>query len=403
MPKGVKGKQSREDANIKPGNVLPLRFHVISLPHTQTTLEYEACAYTSKVRKFCNMMKSLGHTVYLYASEENEAEVDELITIAPKSDQYKWFGDNDYKKNFFNITWEKEDEHWKKTNERAIEEISKRLKPKDFICIIGGNCQKQIADAFPKNMSVEFGIGYGGVFSAYKVFESYAWMHYVNGTLNDDNGHFYDAVIPNYFEPKNFPFKAKKEDYFLFLGRLTKRKGPEIAAEVTRRIGAKLIMAGQGVKSIEGNKIIGDGITLEGDHIKHVGHADVKKRAKLLSGAKAVFMGTTYLEPFGGVSIESLLCGTPVISTDFGAFPENIQHGVHGYRFRTIGEAIWAANNVDKLNNKAIHEYAVKNFSVDRIKYMYEAYFEQLLTLWSEGFYSDWDRGVSVFNRYQRY
>lgn len=48
-------------------------FHFVSLPHTQTTLEYEACAYTSKVRKFCNMMKSLGHTVYLYASVENEA------------------------------------------------------------------------------------------------------------------------------------------------------------------------------------------------------------------------------------------------------------------------------------------------------------------------------------------
>jgi hypothetical protein len=71
----------------------PKTFHVVSLPHTQTTLDYEACAYTSKVRKFCNMMKSLGHTVYLYASEDNEADVDELITIAPKADQKKWFGE----------------------------------------------------------------------------------------------------------------------------------------------------------------------------------------------------------------------------------------------------------------------------------------------------------------------
>lgn len=77
-----------------------MTFHVVSLPHTQTTMEYEACAYTSKTRKFCNMMKSLGHKVYLYASEENEANVDELITIAPKDDQQKWFGDNDFKQNF---------------------------------------------------------------------------------------------------------------------------------------------------------------------------------------------------------------------------------------------------------------------------------------------------------------
>jgi len=47
--------------------------HVVSLPHTQTTQKYLACAYTQKIVKFCNMMKFLGNTVYLYASEDNEA------------------------------------------------------------------------------------------------------------------------------------------------------------------------------------------------------------------------------------------------------------------------------------------------------------------------------------------
>jgi len=159
-------------------------------------MEYEACAYTSKTRKFCNMMKSLGHKVYLYASEENEANVDELITIAPKDDQQKWFGDNDFKQNFFNLTWNIEDEHWQNTNRRAISQIKKRINKKDFICIIGGVCQKQIADAFPAHMSVEYGIGYEGVFAPFRVYESYSHMHYVQGKLNDDNGRFYDAVIP---------------------------------------------------------------------------------------------------------------------------------------------------------------------------------------------------------------
>lgn len=380
-----------------------MTFHVLSLPHTQTTLEYEACAYTSKVRKFCNMMKSLGHKVYLYASEENEAKVDELTTVAPKKDQKKWFGDNDFKQNFFNITWSPDDEHWVKTNKRAITAIKKRIHKKDFICIIGGVCQKQVADAFPKHMSVEFGIGYEGVFAPFRVYESYAHMHYVHGRLGDDNGHFFDSVIPNFFEPENFPFKNKKEDYFLFLGRFIKRKGPVIAAEVTKRIGRRLVMAGQGVRKVEGGKIIGDDISVCGDHILHVGHADVRQRAALLRNATAVFMPTTYLEPFGGVSIEAMLCGTPVIASDFGAFAENIQHGVQGYRFRTIGEAVWAAKNVGKLDNKKIHEYAVNNFSVDRVKYQYQAYFEQLQTLWHDGFYSNISSGVSKFNRYTKY
>lgn len=379
----------------------PKTFHVVSLPHTQTTLDYEACAYTSKVRKFCNMMKSLGHTVYLYASEENEADVDELITIAPKADQKKWFGEHDFHQHFFNITWDSKDEHWQATNARAIEAIRPRLKEKDFICLIMGS-QKPIADAFPANMTVEFGVGYTGVFSKYRVFESYAHMHYVYGLLKDDSGHFFDAVIPNYFEPERFPFKEEKEDYFLFLGRLIPRKGPEIAVEVTRRIGKRLVLAGQGVHKIEGNTIYGDGLKLEGDHIKHVGFADVRQRAALLRNATAVFMPTTYLEPFGGVSVESLLTGTPVIATDFGAFSETIVHGKNGYRFRTIGEAVWAAQNVSRLNARKIHQSAVKNYSVDAVKYKYEAYFDQLLTLWEDGFYTTRDEGVSKYRRYQR-
>lgn len=57
-----------------------MRFHVISLPHTNTTKEFVWCAYTEKVRRFCNMMTSLGHTVYLYGGSENEAEVEEFIS-----------------------------------------------------------------------------------------------------------------------------------------------------------------------------------------------------------------------------------------------------------------------------------------------------------------------------------
>lgn len=379
-----------------------MRFHVVSLPHTQSTLEYEACAYTSKQRKLCNMLKSLGHEVYLYASEENQADCDELITIASKRDQKKWFGEQTSKNDLPTITWEPTDEHWVKTNKKAIKEIGKRLKPKDFICVVGGRCQQQIAEAFPGTMTVESGIGYGGVFSQYRIFESYAWMHYVYGSMQNDNGHFFDTVIPNYYETELFPYSAQKDDYFLFLGRFISRKGAEIAVEVTRRIGAKLILAGQGVREVRGNMIIGDELSLQGDHIMHVGHADVRKRGELLSRARAVFMGTTYLEPFGGVSIESLLCGTPVIATDFGAFPENIQHGVHGYRFRTIGEAVWAAKNIHFLDPETIHNYAVNNFSVERVKYLYQAYFEQLLTLWDDGFYSSWSKSVSEYNRYKR-
>lgn len=387
---------------------MKFRFHVISLPHTQTTKDYVACAYTQKVIKFCTMMKSLGHEVYLYASEENEAPCDELITIVTKKQQKQWFGDYDFKKSFFNIDWDPSKPHWLITGAKAAREIKKRAKAKDFICIIGGVCQKPISDSLPKLMSVEYGIGYYGVYAPFRVYESYAQMNYVQGQNNDDNTRFFDAVIPNYFDPADFPFKQKKDDFYLYIGRMISRKGPEIAAEATRRAGAKLVLVGQGVEKIEGNKIISKELTLEGDHLLHLGHADVKMRGELMSRAKAVFTCSTYIEPFGGTSIEPLFCGTPVIATDTGAFSENILSGEVGYRIRTLGEATWAAQNLDKLKSaRALRKYAIDNFSLIRVRDLYQAYFEQLYTLHeadksNNGWYSDWHAGLSKYHRYSR-
>lgn len=380
------------------------RFHLLSLPHTSTTKEFSLCAYTTKVRRFADMMTSLGHEVFLYAGPENEAEVTEHIVVASKEDQTAWFGDYDWRKTFFNITWDPNDIHWKETNRRTIEEIRKRIQPRDFILIAAGIAQKEVADAFPEHLSVEPFIGYTGTCTKYRVFESVPHQHYVYGLQHDDNGHFFDSVIPNYFDPVEFPVQLKKDDYFFFIGRLIQRKGPEIAVEATRRIGVKLIMAGQGVAEQSLGRIVAeDGAVYEGDHIIHIGSVGPVERAELMGRARATFVPTTYLEPFGGVSIESLMCGTPVIASDFGVFPTTIEHGVDGFRFNTLGEAVWAARNVGNLDFSNIAKRARSRFSTDRVRWQFQAFFEQLFTLWNEGFYSDWDRGVSEYRRYEEY
>lgn len=366
-----------------------MRFHVVSLPHTQTTKEYLPCAYTQKVVNFCRMMKSLGHTVFLYASEDNHAPCDEFVTAITKDEQRALLKSNDWRKDFFAIDWDSNLPYWKAMNDRAADEIGKRLEREDFICLIAGWCQKPIADRFPNHLVVEFGIGYEGVFAKHKVFESYAWMHYVYGKQNTQNGNYYDAVIPNYFDPEDFPFSAKKDDYFLFIGRLISRKGAHIAADLCKRLGTKLIMAGQGVKSIEKGKIVADEVTIEGDHVEHVGTVDVKRRGELMSRARAVLVPTQYIGPFEGVHVEAMFCGTPVITTDWGVFNETVIDGVNGYRTRTIGEMIWAARNAGRLKPANIRKIACSRFSLDVVRYRYEDYFRQLNGLWKKGWYTE--------------
>jgi glycosyltransferase involved in cell wall biosynthesis len=360
-----------------------LRFHVVNLPHTSTTKEYVSCAYTQKVIKFCQMMMSLGHEVYLYGSEYNDAPCTEFITCIKKSFQPS----GNHKKDLVNIQWNAQAPYWDIMNCNAINEIGARIQKKDFICLIGGHCQKPIADDFPNYHCVEFGIGYEGIFSKFRVFESYAWMHYIYGLIKQGNGSYYDAVIPNYFDPNDFPFSDKKEDYFLFVGRMISRKGLRVAVEACKHFDAKLIVAGQGVKSYSPGEIVTNEGTFTGN-IEYAGVVDAKKRGELMSKARAVLVPTQYIGPFEGVHVEAMLCGTPVITSDWGVFSETVTEGIDGFRPRILGETIEAMGKVDSLNYKLIRERAVNRFSLDVVKYQYDTYFKRLLTLWGDGWYT---------------
>jgi glycosyltransferase involved in cell wall biosynthesis len=224
-------------------------------------------------------------------------------------------------------------------------------------------------------MSVEFGVGYGGVFSKYRVFESYAWMHSIyagwkNPTTAD--GQFFDAVIPGYLEPEMFPLGKGDGDYYLFIGRLIERKGFNIAQEVCERLGKRLILAGPGEQKGYG---------------EFVGSVGPEQRAELMGGAIATFAPTLYIEPFGNVVIEAQACGTPTITTDWGAFTENNINGLTGYRCRTLQEFIDAAEKVKTLDRKKIREHSVGRYALDVIAKEYEDYFHKLLTLWDDGWY----------------
>lgn len=355
--------------------------HILSLPHTQLTSDYVSCAYTMKALKLARMMDSLGYEVYLYGSEDFDTQDTNIktVTCITREQQHEFFGDNDHHKTFYNITWGPEEPHWQFFNGNAIQSIARVIKPKDLILTFAGVCQQQVAAAFPGNMAVEAGIGYTGVFSKYKVFESYAWMHYVHGLLNDDDGHFFDTVIPNYWDPVEFPLAAEHGGYYLFLGRLINRKGYNIAQQVCEKLGVRLILAGQ----IEGE--------FEG-YGEYIGTVSVEERARLVSEAIAVFTPTTYIGPFEGVHVEAQLCGVPVITTNFGVYTETIENGVNGMRcdmFRDfINAAKWAAT-VGYNHRSVIQESARSKWSMDAVRHQYDSYFQRLMDLYGPGWYAE--------------
>lgn len=348
-----------------------MRFHIVGLPHAQTTTAYSACAFSQKVIGFCRMMKARGHHVTLYAGEQNEAPCDEHVPCISEARRRHMVGDRHYTE----ADWGHP--YWQNFNANVVGQMAARIEPHDFICLIGGLSHKPIADAFPRHVSVEFGIGYPATFAKYRVWESYAWMHaqyaVEAGGAGRADGHWFDAVIPGYLDPGQFPYRDEKDDYFLFVGRLIDRKGYRIAQEVCERLGKRLILAGPGPQEGYG---------------EFVGTVGPEERNRLMAGARALFVPTIYLEPFGNVAIEAMACGTPVICTPWGAMTETVIEGVTGFHCHTFKEFCAATEKVDGLDRSAIRRHVVENYSLDVIGAKYEAYFERLSSLWTDGWYA---------------
>jgi glycosyltransferase involved in cell wall biosynthesis len=353
-----------------------MRFHLLGLAHIPTNPEIVACAYTQKVVKLARMLKKLGHEVIFYGVEGSKVECDEFVPVSTQAVLQECYGDYDWKVDQFKH--DPKDHAHQVFNHNAIEEINKRKQPRDFLLVSMGNYQQPIADAVKIDLTVEMGIGYYGIFAKYKVFESYAWMHHVYGTIKKGDGDFYDCVIPNYFDPADFEFSDKKKDYFLYIGRRIHRKGIVIAKETCERIGAKLLVAGQ---------TEGEGVDLQSPNVEIVGYADKEKRKELMRDAKAVFVPTIYIGPFEGVHIEAAFSGTPVITTDHGVFAETVLDHYTGFRCRTLDDFVWAAENIDKIKPQDCRDWAMKNFTLDRVANMYQHYFEQLQGLFGRGWY----------------
>lgn len=369
----------------QPKSAGKFRLHVLGLAHTQTTREYMPCAYTQKVLKMCHMMTARGHEVYHYGAEGSDPDCTEHITVISNAKQREVYGDYDWRSEFFKH--DGKDGAYLHFDDNAIREIKHRWNTGDLLLISMGNYQYPIVAALNEwDASIEMGIGYSGVFTRRRVFESYAWMHYMMGLLQPRGPgeaacqpSWYDAVIPNYFDPADFEFSDKKGDYFLYMGRLIPLKGVHIAAQCCERIGAKLIVAGQGKLSDLG---------INSPNVEHIGTVGAEERSELMRHAKAIFVPTMYLGPFEGVAVEAMFCGTPAITTDWGVFNETVNHGVSGWRCRTMGDFMWAANHCD-LDPYKIREWAVSHYSMDKIAPMYEEYFTKCLDVWGKGWYAE--------------
>jgi glycosyltransferase involved in cell wall biosynthesis len=257
---------------------------------------------------------------------------------------------------------------------------------------------KPVDDAVGLFLSCESGIGYRGSYwgqNHFRAFESSFLQNFTYGSEHpgeDINGNYYDRVIGNYFDPDDFEYSDVKKDYYLYIGRMIKRKGIITAALACNHIGKKLIIAGQGA-SVQGDGCLRDNDNTEFELApgtwEYVGFVGVEKRKKLMSEAIATFVPTEYQEPFAGTHIESMLHGTPPITTNFGVFPGTIPDvidGKIGFRCNTLNDFAEAAIKAKDVDHKKIRKYG-ERFLMDNVKLEFQRWFEDLHQLYRSAYY----------------
>ena len=350
--------------------------HLIGIFHTIHNQDYSHCAFTGKALRFSKMMQMKGYNVIEYANAGSESTADEKVPMLTRDEYVKLIGTRN-KKAFHGDLAATGTPHHALFDERLLREMKKRVKKEDIICHPFGHAHYNAPITFPQNIHCETGIGYPTCMpNTFKIFESYAWRHYHCGKDNRQGTH-YEWVIPNYFEIEAWEPRYEPGAYLAFMGRIAECKGLHTILEIARHTDKKIVLCGQG-----------DSTPWKHPNIEYWGPLKGRQRSEFIRNAICSLMPTTFIEPFGGSGVEGMLCGTPLLATDYGAFTETVIPGVTGFRCKTLRDWLEALDRVGDLDRKNIAAYARSTYSLQNCSLLYDKAFQQMSELHDQGWYT---------------
>lgn len=350
------------------------RFHIFCPPNTILNAGMVHCAFTSKVEKFAPRLAAAGHEVYVYTHEKSKCDGCEIVPVVDDSVLMQAYG----------IPYIKHDE-WKTKIHKCeikdyccqtytanmIKEMRSRYQRRDFVLSFFGHAAAPVEQAYPDCIMCEPSVGYFRGFAPFRAYETYHLRSYVQG-LEKSNIKNYHPVIRPGFVIDDWDYNEKHDGYWLFLGRLDRYKGAEIAIETAKRTGEKLVVAGQGdIKDVWPGELP--------ENVEYVGYADAEMRRQLYAGAKSFFAPSKFQEPCGWTAIEAQLCGVPVVCTDVGGMVESVLQGITGFRCQTMYDFEAAVHRIDEIDRAVVRKWAVQNFNITRHM---DCYFEWFDKLW---------------------
>jgi glycosyltransferase involved in cell wall biosynthesis len=187
-------------------------------------------------------------------------------------------------------------------------------------------------------------------------------------------GGLVESVIPNPIDVSAWPMVAEKDDFLLWIGRMTDGKGPQRALEVARRCHTDLVLAGPVQPGQEEFFQAEVEPHLHSSGVSYIGEVGGRRKQQLFAHARALLMPIRWPEPFGMVMVEALATGTPVIAFPEGSAPEIVEHDVNGFLVDDEEEMAAATTRLSSIDPRACRESA-QRFDSDLIAAQYAAVF----------------------------
>ena len=213
-------------------------------------------------------------------------------------------------------------------------------------------------------------------------------------------------VVPHGVDVDEYLFRGEPEGmpYLLSIGRISRVKGQDVAIEVARRSGAKLIIAGCVQDKAEdraffaslkgafdlvvdvGRKPVGSDyfervmqpILASDAQIIYIGEVDTAAKKHWFRHARATLFPVQWGEPFGMVLVESMASGTPIVGFRRGAVPEIVKDGKTGFVVDSVDAMVDAVGSIAQIDRRDCRRHVEERYSLQRMAEGYEAVYEQL-------------------------
>lgn len=194
--------------------------------------------------------------------------------------------------------------------------------------------------------------------------------------------HNRETFVYNGFPVDAYRLADRKVDRLLFLGGIARAgKGLNRAVGLAKKFNFELDIAGGSRWKLLGrSQTRKDGLFFKSLSWRYRFHGavDGEEKLRLLGEARAFLNPISWVEPFGMAPVEAMLCGTPVLTTRWGALAETVD-AESGRFFETDEDFAHVLNEIDSISARTCRESAAERFPIQMTAKAYLELYKRIL------------------------